>query len=472
MSSGRIVYESICEKIGEVEGEYNTLNGELYSNENIIQSFSEKRNKSYAELAKIYLPKVDAEAVANTLPELQEYVQKVFGEKQRRRKRAESLINVSGLEKAALEKNFSEADEALEEKVKEIDGVKSAIVSELNSDKEYAELTDTANKAYQTLEQNKKRYEAVKTEDEKKLAEYNNNPLFTYLLKRGYDEKHSSRMDRFVAKIISYEENKRNYDFLTSMPEAIKKEIEKRQQDLESLLAKIKNKEEEKVKEHGLDKLTEQGTVLGEKRKAIMAEIEKSDSDYAKYIQEIKGIDDDKGDYYRAVIANLESYLSGKDISVLKKIASSTSIKEDDALLAAIETADKKIAELKKQAKSLKKEQSAIGEKLEGLKKLQENYTQKDYESSRSYFDDGFNIGLVLQNYMSDSWSKEHMISEMGRYQHFRREEHAYDSGPSSSYSHRSRSSFGSGGGFGSGGFSSGGGFGGGGFSSGGGFGH
>ncbi|MCX6710987.1 MAG: hypothetical protein NTZ02_02755 [Candidatus Woesearchaeota archaeon] len=469
MSSGKSVYDRILKKINEVEDHYEALSRKLYSNENSIESFSKERNNSYIELAKFYLPQMNAETVANTLPEFQGLVQKVFNDKQQRRKKVESLSSDSRKDKAALEKKFAETDETLEEKVKEINELRGVISDELKADKGYTELKDNANKADEVLAQNKKRYEAFKIDAEKKLADYESSQFFMYLLKREYDPKHNSLMDRFVAKVINYEENKKNYDFLTSMPEAIETEIKKRQEDLDALVAQISDVEKDKAKKHGLDSAIAQGRILGEKRKSTMSEIEKSDSDYKKYIQEIKGIDDDKGPYYREVIANLENYLGRKDLSFLKNIASSTSRKEDDELVAKIENADKKIAELKQEAKSLKTEQSSIGAKLDGLREFKRDYTRNDYESSESRFRGDFDIDRLLQLYMLRSLTINQIFTEMKEHQYFER--HSYES---DSWYHGSSGSSGSGGGFGSGGsFGTGGSFGGGGgFGTGGGFGH
>ena len=135
---------------------------------------------------------------------------------------------------------------------------------------------------------------------------------------------------------------------------------------------------------------------------------------------------------------------------------------------------DSKIKDLKSKAKLVINSRDEKKTKLDGLRTIETEFSRRNYNSSRSYFDGEFDLNTFIIGYLAGSYSHSDILDNMGSHRHLKPEEsYSYSSSSSSSSSsHSSSSSFGSGSGFGgSDSFSSGVGFGGGGgFSSGSGF--
>jgi chromosome segregation ATPase len=465
--SGSSVQSAIKSQINEIENEHEKLSSKIYDYEKKINSLMGEREDTYGKLATIYLPEMDAESVKNTLKEVQKEVQTIFEEKQLRRKKVEEMMQDSKENKKGLEGKFEDVTETLKEKGKEHDKIKGAVMKECNENPKYKETYSQASQARVKLEQNKERVDEVKNEAEGKLPAYESNKLFLYLIERSYGTNSyigntlTKKLDAFVAKITKFDEAKKNYDFLKSMPKLMKEEVDKRQKEMDDLVNVLKEIEDKVGGKYGLQKIIREGVDLSTERKKIGEKIGKVDQEYNNYVQERKDLDNTKGEYHQEAIRKLKEYLKGDDIADLKQKAKATPGTEDDKAVSRIEEIDTGIRELKDKSKDLIRERDDVGKKLENLKGLHKKYTSNNYDSGSSYFKSGFDINHLLIAYMAGKMSHDDAWNEMKS--HHEVEEHHSSYSSSSDY-HSSSS------GFGGGGFSGGGGFGGGGFSSGGGF--
>ncbi len=424
--SGKTVHSGIKSVISDVENEHNRLSKELYNDENTITQLSEERENSYFTLATTYLPEMTSEAIKNSLKEVQREVKEIFQIRQRRRQELENLMGSSRTNKIQFETRLEEVTKQLEEKAARRDEIKGIIARELDENKEYITLHSEAQKADAQLKQNKKRHEAVKNESEKKLSEYEKNELFMYLLRRNYGTKKqignslTMRLDDFVAGIVNYKEQLyKNYMPLKETPGLINEEIEKRQTEINAIVEKLKTFEDASARNHGLPKILEEGIEISKTRSEVISEIEKLDADSKKYSAERSELDNIKGEYHKRAIKKLKEYLKGHDIAELKKLARSTPGTEDDKLVGRIEDIDKEIRNRKDKAKEVKKQQNDIATRLDDLRDIQNTYTRKDYESSRSYFDSGFDINSFLIGYLSGSYSAGDVKGHIEQHQHF-----------------------------------------------------
>ena len=480
---GSSVYNEIREKTGELERNVESLNRDIYRHEKDIESISNEREEYYASLAQIYLPALDADSVKQTLREVQKDVQKIFQQKQEKRKEIDYMLQTSSKSKEEWEGKLQDVTEQLNQKASERDDLQKKVMEEINANSDYVKLYNQTRQAKDQLEQNQKRVQEAKEDSESKLPAYEANRLFTYLLKREYGTENyqagnlAGKLDKWVAKIVNYEDSKKNYDFLRAMPELMEAEVQRRQEVFSDLMKKLQAIESVSSDKHGLTKVLSEGLKLGKTREQILSGLNATDAKMKSYTQERKNLDSTKDEYHVRAIQKLKSYLEDASVAELKQRARETPDPEDDKLVEKIEDADREIRKLKDSAKKIRAERESMQEKLDGLNEIASKYKGKDFESGRSRFSSGFDINDLLLGYMAGKYSSGHVWDNIKTNQQFEKEESyshsslGYGSGFSSGSSSHHSSSFGSGGNsFGGGIFSSGGGFGGGGFSSGHGF--
>lgn len=473
--SGKSVYGELKSKVAEAEQEERELSKELSGYERQITDLTNQREHVFGELASLYLPQLDAESITGTVRELQATVREIYQEKQRRRQHLDDLLQHSAEQRQQLNQELDTVNQQLEAKAEERDGLRRKIANELNENKAYTHLHEQAGQAQARLEQNKKRSEAFAAESKTKVEAYHQEPLFMYLLEREFGTSLylrsglTARLDNWVASLIDYKKQQRNYDFLQSMPEAIKEEIERQQQSLDKVVAELRATETGVEQKYGLPAVLQEGNTRASNKERILKRLQEEEQNTKSYLQERKESDSSKDKYHRGALDKLKAYLKGQDLAELKKRARATPDTRDDGFVEKIEQIDAQVKDLKAKSKGTQKKQSGLAERSEGLQRISRRYSQQDYESRRSYFDSGFDVNNFVTGYMLGRYSEHDVNHNIDSHQHWRPQEtyassHSYSGSSHSSHSSSSDS------GFGGGGFDSGGGFGGGGFSTGGGF--
>ncbi len=470
MASGSSVYQTITSKISGVEQEHKKAAQALRKTEAQIDTLVQEREQHFSDLAVFYLPEMDAKAVKDTIQELQKEVQRIYAQKLQRREQLEDLVANSENRQHESQESIREFDEKLEEKAARRDELEKTVAKELDQNPAYKKRHEEAKQAQAGLEQNRVRARTFNEEAAKNIKRYEGNKLFMYLVRREFGTDSyavkgiTGRLDQWVARLVNYRENKPKYDFLKMMPAAINAEIERQQQALDIVVERLQSIEEEASARLGLTKVLQEGEVLAEKRRRVTKEAEDEAANFARYAHEEHELNSTKGKYHQQALGRLKEYLTGSAIAELKRRAKETPDSRDDHLVDKIEGIDLEIKELKSRARKVQQEQAELSTRLQGLRQISSQYTNKNYESSRSYFGSGFDVNTLLIGYLAGRFSSTQVITNIDSSHHFRPRQ-TYSS--SSSYSSHSSSS---GGGFGGGGFSSGGSFGGGGFSTGGGF--
>ncbi len=464
MVSGSTVYREIRGKISTLESNLNGLGKKLSDCENSITKSMNEREDCYSQLAAFYLPELDAASLRTTLREIQNDVKRIFVQKQTRRQELEEIMGLSQAEKRKYEAELDKVTEKLNGKVGERERLSKIVLGELRKDNIYTELKSKAKEADKQLVDCHKRVKEIEKDAVDKLPAYETNKLFMYLLDRSFGDssydKHGlvAKLDVWVAKIVNYDERKQFYDFLHSVPEIMKEEVQKREKSLGNLVRMVQRIEKEYSDKNGLTKVVGEGTKLGQEREKLLKYIEDLSSKYSAAGQERRNLDSTKDDYYIEAISRLKDYLKGNTIEDLKEKALGTKERTDDNLVEQIEEIDSNIKDLKIKAKNLKTERDSAEEKLDGLKAIQQKYSHAEYESGRSHFTSSFDINSLLVGYLAGKYSQNDLWHDISHSHHFEPAEESYHSSYSSS-SYHSSGSFSSGGGFGGGGFSSGGGF-------------
>lgn len=447
---GSDIYDSLKDKIREVERESEAKEREVFGVERSITSMTEERETVYVKLALKYLPNLEADSVKSTLHEVQAEVQELVKRKQIRRQELDNAIESEKKKMENLEKRLGENTSTLDQLSLSKTEIESKIAKTLSENSSYTELDAKTQSAKERLEQNERRIDEMEELARTKLPAYSNNKIFNYLLERNFGtENYSStgiisRLDSLAAEFISFESQKKTYDFLRAMPELMQQEIKVRQRDLMELISEMQKVESSTAKEYGIGEVLVSIESSLKTRKDLVAKQEREKETYKDYISQRDELDSSKDPYYQRAVQELKEYLKGESIQELKRRARETPDQEDDYLVQRIEELDSEVRRLKDNAKQKRSEREAVDKKLSGLKDVESTYTRMDYEARRSRFGDEFDLDSLITGYMLGQWDTRHITSEMERH-HYLKEEPTYHS--SSSYggyggsSHRSSSS-------------------------------
>lgn len=488
--TGSDVYNELKSEVAKVENEESSVVRALDRSRSERVDLESKREELYLKLAEIYLPALDAESVKSSLVNARAEVKKIFEQRNAERQRISAAMEETAKERKSLTESLSSHTVSLEQIVKQRNETLKQISAHLSKDVDYSQRKNAADQAQAGLNQDKARADAFAQDSERKLPAYQGDELFNYLLngqevKPGFLGKVDAliaRLTRFsvmeedIARLIEFQKQRGTYEFLASMPAEIQERIQKQQAVLDLAVQELRKKEIEVEREYKLPEIVANGNSEAKERDRIIAEISQANGTYKELSQKREELSKNRDSGFYVSARNKEvELLKSFSIQMLKSTARVSPDPADDKIVAQIDSIDSELSENESTMSELRKKRTILSDHLTKARRIESTFTSKDFESSRSRFDDSFNIRSLLDGYLSGRYSQSHVESELESNQHFKpRETPSYHSSSYGSSSYRGSSNSDSGGfgggGFGGGGFSSGGGISSGGFSSGNGF--
>ncbi len=450
----------IAAKINELQSEENELVRTINSYEKRITSLMDERENCFHTLALIYLPELSAKSVETTLRQVQTQVKDTFRQKQSHREGLETLMKSALSDKTILEERLERVNQGLNKNSEQKDETIKRIEGYLSERSDYLKLKVEVQGKQKDLDERKTILESFKADAKRKLQAYTSNELFMYLVGRNFGKPSYSHKglirnrDMNVAKLVKWEEHKKDYDCLIMMPKLMQAEIDKRQEGYRKVASEFNRIIKEIQDNYGLTKVIKEEEKLIEDRKRILSEIEQKEEMCQKFSKERKELDSTKGDYHQRAIQKIKDFLKGDVITGLKKIAMETPDQRDDDLVDKISQIDLEVRSLKDNAKQTILSRDTVSQKLNDLNHILSRYRSNNYDGSRSYFDSSFNMDSLITGYLLGRTSSHSVWSGIESSQRFKSED-SYSSSSSSSSSF----DFSSGGGCGGGSFSSGSGF-------------
>ncbi|MBI4738294.1 hypothetical protein HY772_01815 [Candidatus Woesearchaeota archaeon] len=472
---GKQVYGTLNGKLDEVERQFSELSSHIARNESRIGELTGDREGVYVSLAQLYLPEL-TDHVRTELAEKQEAVARAVRQRRNQHESLERLVSQNRERRSQKQQTLDSIDEQMNAAGDMIRTKHAAVAQELENSADYQSLKKKIAEAQRKLEEDRKQLGAVRKSVPAKINAYEADVLFKYLLERGYGTEEyvgsflTRTLDAWAARKVNFDEQKREYYLLKMLPAAIDERLsleEAAGSELQGTKALLEDSVDRK---HGLSDAIQSGKDLDTKRNGILDSVDKLDKEYDGLQEALRDANSTKGSHYRQAVDELKGYLAGQTLQDLRARATETATAADDRLVDKLEEIDREIKELKRETKKVRKEQETVGSQLSGLRDIERHYTRHDYESSKSRFDNSFDMNALLMGYLLGNLTANDVNRSVEQSQHFEHTSQSSSSHYSSSSS--SGSDYSSGGDFGGGGFSSGGGFdsGGGGFSTGGGF--
>ncbi|MCR9244825.1 MAG: hypothetical protein NXI31_07320 [bacterium] len=473
MRSGKSVLRSIRSRLREADTREAEAARDLGLRRQEVEQARAEESRCVARLAKVRLGAIEGSAAARRLDAADRAALDVLAERDRELERLEQEIATGA---AALADLVDRRSERLVTRDERADAYRSQVVatrSRLESDEAWNTQRGHAEFAANQSENAARKATQAEQDRDSKRQPYERDKLFSYLWQRRYrfDEYKAyplfATLDGWVARLCGYGRAHRDYRLLLEIPERLRAHA--------GDLAARAGSERDRLLAIEDAALAEDGAVaLEERLRAAQAELDAAEL----AVTEAEAVHDRRCLEQQAMLAGNDPYsaraaglirdqLATEDLATLRQDALATPTSADDELVRAIAHVRDRIGELEprleRAERRLREAQAAVSD----LRGLERDFRRRDYESSRSVFDDDFDIGYLLGSMMRGAIGRSDVFRRMRRHQSWKSSGSSFGSFGSGFGS----SSGGSFGGFGGGGFSSGGGFGGGGgFSSGGDF--
>jgi hypothetical protein len=303
--------------------------------------------------------------------------------------------------------------------------LENQLASELAADSEFQRLSKLALDAERELESNEQRVSESRQDAAEKLPQYEASRLFKYLVGKnygtpGYKSRGLTRvLDRWVARLVHFADNKQSYDFLRITPKLMAAEVARRRDDFSSLMQQLERIEDAVSDKIGLTDVLVKGEKFANDRDRLvdlLAELAKQREQLEGELQSLESRDNE---YYREGISRLRQYLASLHDAALAAKAEATLDPVDDQLVAEIAQVSDQVARAQQQIAELQHDQGRWNERLVGLDYVVQLFRRADFDSGRSFFSRRANLASEVNAYLDGRQSKDDLWNTIRRSQKF-----------------------------------------------------
>ncbi|WP_186396208.1 hypothetical protein [Stappia sp. TSB10GB4] len=479
MVSGRQTLGSIERALGEVRQEEDLLRRRIDDAMREINDLRTVELEAFRELARFRLREGGDKAFGQR-------IDKDEAEARRQLEQRELALSALRAQHDTLVRDIAALTEQRRRLTRErdaasdrLDGILAAVDEKLATDPDYTAQRAAAEAATRTAEAARAKARQAQEDRATKSKAYEADALFLYLWKRGFGTSSYRSggiirmLDRWVARLIRYDDARPNYAMLVEIPERLAAYASDREAEAQAEQAKLGSLSRRAAAEVAGEDLAatieraeaeiEDTTAALEKLEAELEELAKREQPY------LSGEDSEFRTAEEALLRSLRS----EELSTLWQEALATPSPEDERIVRRLQDLDARIALLNSTTEDDQRNLRDLGRRRDELAKVTRQFRQKRYDTWDSTFDDDSLTGVLLGELAkgalsgADYWAR----AEKSRK---RRKRHGGGVGfpggiglPGSMGGSGGKSGGGSSGGFGGGGFGSGGSFGGGGFKTG-----
>ncbi|HYO23909.1 MAG TPA: hypothetical protein VEQ85_03085, partial [Lacipirellulaceae bacterium] len=394
-----------------------------------------RRGGALLELARHYLPNLDAETIEATFAEVRGDLAQVLARKQRREREVQDQVAGAQRESEHQEAELARITDELNAKVAEREKLQALVAERLQGSDEFTRLSEQALVAEQELERNEDRVAEMQAEAKKKLPSYERSRLFKYL----YDARYGTpeyqgagltrRLDGWVAKMIDYSAARQGYDFLRVTPELMAQEVERRRDQFNDLMQQVEAIEDRVSDELGLTDVMRTGQELGAQRDRAVAAVSASQDALLERQQELIALSGSQNEFYEQALSRMQSFLGSVSPSRLAKESRSTPQREDDAIVAEVTYLSGQLAEADQQGTALARQRQAWDERLAGLQQVLQQFRRAEFDSRRSMFPHSLDAEGAVRGYLEGRMGAADLWSLLQQQQQFAPEWHERSGG-------------------------------------------
>jgi hypothetical protein len=384
------------------------------------------RGKALLDLARRFLPTMSRPAVEATFADIRADLLDILARKEKRQIELRKGQDAGAEEARRHEAEIGEVTRRLNEKVAERERLEAEVVEVLKHNADFQERSKLALQAEEQLHRNEQRVTEMQKEAAEKLPHYEQSRLFRYLYERHYGTPEYQcrglilELDRWVAGLIRFNEARAGYDFLKKTPELVAAEVSRRRDQFHELMQQVEAIQHAEAERAGLTAVLKEGEELGERRDALVQELEQVRQKTEGLKEELAGLDREQNAFYTEALERFRKFLGETRVALLEQRARQSPEPEDDAIVAQVAALDRRLDELKPRLPALADRRRAAERTREGIDQVVLRYRQSNFDSRRSYFEDALNPRQILEAFRSGEVDADTVWSELRSNQRFR----------------------------------------------------
>ncbi len=427
--TGRQTLGSIDNTLKQLREQFEQIDTQIQASSRKMVELRQQEGARYKNLARIRLDQLISGEIVNGLDTADRRVTELLADRDRALAALKQEIEQARTQESLLAKKREEQSNEVATAAEKLDSVEAEVQSALEQDGAYQVQFETASKSDSVARHSEEKTARSEEDRVTKGRPYEEDPLFSYLWKRGYGTSRYSGnpltrfLDSRVAGLCSFEEARQNYSMLLEIPKRLREHAERLRSAAQKELEILKAMEEKAAEEGGIPS---KRTALEE----AVQRTDKTDIEIRGFEDQIQGLQEKrasfaegKDTYFRTCIDTLSSAFQRENLGALRQYVLTTSTSEDDVIvyeLSELNENEKEVENAIGQNRQIYERQLSRIRELEGVRS---RYKQKRYDDIHSVFQNGDLISLLLSQFVSGTAGGDalwHTLQQEHRYRRIR----------------------------------------------------
>ena len=423
---GTAVFEALQASLQESEQFMARCESSAAELDSQTRNLLHQRGEALLELAQHFLPTISRSAIESTFEGIRADLLAILARKEQRQRELQAQLARTDEAARGHDAEINGVTVQLNEKVAQRERLEAQVAETLKGNDDFQKRSKLALQAEEQLHRNEQRVAEIQKQSADNLPHYDRSRLFRYLNDRGYGtSEYKARgltleLDRWVAKLIRFNEARGGYDYLRKMPALVAAEVERRRVTFTDLMQQVEAIQQAEADRVGLTAVLEEGEKLGARRDALVQEQDAVHQQAQQFQQELAALEQQQNDFYAEAIERYRAFLGETRLALLEQRARQTPEPDDDAIVAEVGRLDAQIEGLKPQLAELADRRQAADRVREGLDRVVRRYRQANFDSNRSYFEGRLDLRQALGQFQSGNLDASGLWSALQAAQKFR----------------------------------------------------
>ncbi len=411
--SGRDALGVIVRTIEEERGRSRALEQQLEGAGLAIVRTDQERARALAELARLRVAWLADGSLGERLDDVDRQVLALL----ERRETLEAAVKGELGAAEAAQARMAEARDAaaaeLERAAERLDVAEAATQARLSADPDYLALRSAAQAAERIAVHADEKATLAEEELAAKGADYEADPLFAYLWRRGYGTPAyrawplARWLDGRVARLVGYERARRNYHTLQELPVRLREHAERVGAAADAALADLAARDAAEREADGVLPVAAEVEAARERLAEVDRELEAGAGARQAVAQRLEAFARGEDPLYLDALALLTEALGRVSLKELAREAIATPLPEDDRVVARLlelerrrEAGTVSLAELREAAARHKA-------RATDLERVRIDFTRRRYDQPGSVFAEGAMIATLLAQLLDGAMTRD-----------------------------------------------------------------
>ncbi len=402
MLTGRETLGSIERALSELQRDEAAVNTRIERATRAVADLETEQLEAYRELARFRLSDGANSGLDGRLDEASREISRLLGSRAERLDTLRQTIKALQGERdglaAARDKLIAERTAAAER----LDDVMDAVDDRLEADPDYIAQKERADAARKTAAAARAKTEQAHADRVEKGQAYESDPLFLYLWNRGFGTSAYTHtglvrmLDRWVARLIRYQDARPNYAMLTEIPLRLDAHADDREAAAAAELQKLADWSRRAAAEVAGEDLVVRIADLDDEIERKTAALDATEQKLAAASAEEQVFLSGQDDGFRAAQNALVALLQADDLRKLWREAVETPSPEDEEIVRRLQDLAERIQQVESDIEHDRSLLRDISRRREELARVSRNFRQRGYDSGDSTFSDDSLASVLL----------------------------------------------------------------------------